>query len=58
MEYKIYTDMEAIHKLNPTYEDNPYEVYPNQMNALGRRMVMLHLKKIAASIPNTSNINI
>ena len=45
MEYKIYTDMEAIHKLNPTYEDNPYEVYPNQMNALGRRMAMLHLKK-------------
>ena len=49
MEYKFYTDMEAIHKLNPTYEGNPHEVYPRQMNFLGRRMQQLRLKKQAAN---------
>ena len=49
MEYTFYTDTEAIHKLNPTYEGNPYEVYPRQMNVLGRRMQQLRLKKQAAN---------
>ena len=49
MEYAFCTDMEAIHKLNPTYEGNPYEVYPRQMSVLGRRMQELRLKKQAAN---------
>ena len=49
MEYTFCTDTEAIHKLNPTYEGNPYEVYPRQMNVLGRRMQQLRLKKQAAN---------
>ena len=58
MKYKFYTDEEVIRKVNPNYEDNPHAIYPNQMNTLGRRMAILHLKKIAASMPNSSNINI
>ena len=49
MEYAFCTDMDAIHKLNPTYEGNPYEVYPRQMSVLGRRMQELRLKKQAAN---------
>ena len=49
MEYTFCTDMDAIHKLNPTYEGNPYEVYPRQMSVLGRRMQELRLKKQAAN---------
>ena len=47
MEYTFCTDMEAIHKLNPTYEGNPYEVYPRQMSVLGKRMQELRLKNNA-----------
>lgn len=56
MEYKFYTDEEVIRKINPTYEGNPHAIYPNQMNTLGRRMAMLRLKKMIASMPNNSNI--
>ena len=58
MEYKFYTDMEAIHKLNPTYEGNPYEVYPRQINVLGRRMQELRrLKKQTARLKNNACIS-
>ena len=50
MEYRFYTDMEAIHKLNPTYEGNPYEVYPRQMSVLGRRMQELRLKEAGCKL--------
>ena len=56
MEYKFYTDEEVIRKINPTYEGNPHAIYPNQMTTLGRRMAMLRLKKMIASMPNNSNI--
>ena len=46
MEHTFCTDMDAIHKLNPTYEGNPYEVYPRQMNVLGRRMQELRLQRL------------
>ena len=57
MEYRFYTDMEAIHKLNPTYEGNPYEIYPRQMNVLGKRMQELRLKKQAARLKNNACIS-
>ena len=60
MEYAFCTDMDAIHKLNPTYEGNPYEVYPRQMNVLGRRMQELRLqrlKKQTARLKNNAYIN-
>ena len=54
----FYTDMEVIHKLNPTYEGNPYEIYPRQMNVLGRRMQQLRLKKQAANyLKNNARIS-
>ena len=57
MEYTFCTDMEAIHKLNPTYEGNPYEVYPRQMSVLGKRMQELRLKKQAARLKNNACIS-
>ena len=52
MEYTFCTDMDAIHKLNPTYEGNPYEVYPRQMNVLGRRMQELRLQRLKKQTAN------
>ena len=57
MEYAFCTNMEAIHKLNPTYEGNPYEVYPRQMSVLGRRMQELRLKKQTANLKRNTYIN-
>lgn len=58
MEYAFCTDMDAIHKLNPTYEGNPYEVYPRQMNVLGRRMQELRrLKRQTANLKRNTYIN-
>ena len=60
MEYAFCTDMDAIHKLNPTYEGNPYEVYPRQINVLGRRMQELRLqrlKKQTANLKRNTYIN-
>ena len=58
MEHTFCTDMDAIHKLNPTYEGNPYEVYPRQMNVLGRRMQELRLKKqTAKNLKNNARIS-
>ena len=58
MEYTFCTDMEAIHKLNPTYEGNPYEVYPRQINVLGRRMQELRrLKRQTANLKRNTYIN-
>ena len=57
MEYTFCTDMEAIHKLNPTYEGNPYEVYPRQMSVLGKRMQELRLKKQAVRLKSNVYIN-
>ena len=48
----FYTDMEVIHKLNPTYEGNPYEVYPRQINVLGRRMQELRLQRLKKQTAN------
>ena len=52
MEYAFCTDMDTIHKLNPTYEGNPYEVYPRQMNVLGRRMQELRLQRLKKQTAN------
>ena len=58
MEYTFCTDTEAIHKLNPTYEGNPYEVYPRQINVLGRRMQELRrLKRQTANLKRNTYIN-
>ena len=58
MEYTFCTDMDAIHKLNPTYEGNPYEVYPRQINVLGRRMQELRrLKRQTANLKRNTYIN-
>ena len=58
MEYAFCTDMDAIHKLNPTYEGNPYEVYPRQINVLGRRMQELRrLKRQTANLKRNTYIN-
>ena len=46
------TDMEVIHKLNSTYEGNPYEIYPRQMNVLGRRMQELRLQRLKKQTAN------
>ena len=58
MEYTFCTDMDAIHKLNPTYEGNPYEIYPRQMSVLGRRMQELRrLKRQTANLKRNTYIN-
>ena len=58
MEYTFCTDMDAIHKLNPTYEGNPYEVYPRQINVLGRRTQELRrLKRQTANLKRNTYIN-
>ena len=58
MEYAFCTDMDAIHKLNPTYEGNPYEVYPRQMSVLSRRMQELRrLKRQTANLKRNTYIN-
>ena len=49
------TDMEVIHKLNSTYEGNPYEIYPRQMNVLGRRMQELRLQRLKKQTANLKN---
>ena len=60
MEYSFCTDMDTIHKLDSTYEGNPYEIYPRQMNVLGRRMQELRLqrlKKQTANLKSNAYIN-
>ena len=49
------TDMEVIHKLNPTYEGNPYEIYPRQINVLGRRMQELRLQRLKKQTARLKN---
>ena len=52
MEHTFCTDMDVIHKLDSTYEGNPYEVYPRQMNVLGRRMQELRLQRLKKQTAN------